>query len=315
MQRRVCLHEILDIFLLRDRLFRLPRARVRVALFSVEIQIFLPVFLLADAADDVRLRPDEIGLHHIDRAGGIRLLKRPHIWHGDQILVPDLLRRGQAEAVINGADAAAELVFKIDRIVNHLEVRMILPRPQRQIVLLPRGLQRLIARLVSEVIGKLRALGARNQMQNRVVAREHFLLGFAEVRQNLPELLVRDIRLVVKQRPVVDDQHVFLRHHLRALQRQFFLMQLVCDHKILKIQHRHAVAERADAEAGNQLRRRLRNRNHLPAVVLLELLENAADERRFACGGSAGQNNSCDALCHAAGSSPSINKLPILYHL
>lgn len=76
MQRRIGLHEILDIFLLRDRLFRLPRARVRVALFSVEIQIFLPVFLLADAADDVRLRPDEIGLHHIDRAGGIRLLKR-----------------------------------------------------------------------------------------------------------------------------------------------------------------------------------------------------------------------------------------------
>ena len=183
---------------------------------------------------------------------------------------------------------------------------MVLPRPQRQIVLLPRGLQRLIARLVSEVIGKLRALGARDQMQNRVVAREHLLLGFAEVRQNLPELLVRDIRLVVKQRPVVDDQHVFLRHHLRALQRQLFLMQLVCDHKILKIQHRHAVAERADAEAGNQLRRRLRNRNHLPAVVLLELLENAADERRFACGGSAGQNNSCDVLCHAAGSSPSI---------
>gem|GEM_PF-6283435 len=192
---------------------------------------------------------------------------------------------------------------------------MVLPRPQRQIVLLPRGLQRLIARLVSEVIGKLRALGARNQMQNRVVARKHLLLGFAEVRQNLPELLVRDIRLVVKQRPVVDDQYVFLRHHLRALERQLFLVQLVCDHKILKIQHRHAVAERADAEAGNQLRRRLRNRNHLPAVVLLELLENAADERRFACGGSAGQNNSCDALCHAAGSSPSINKLPILYHL
>ena len=229
--------------------------------------------------------------------------------------MPDLLRRGQAEAVINGADAAAQLIFKVDRIVNHPQIRMILPRPQRQIVLLPRGLQRLIARFIAKIVGKLRALGARNQMQNRVVAREHFLLGFAEVRQNLPELLVRDIRLVVKQRPVVDDQHVFLRHHLRALERQLFLMQLVCDHKILKIQHRHAVAERADAEARNQLRRRLRNRNHLPAVVLLELLENAADERRFACGGSAGQNNSCDALCHDAGSSPSINKLPILYHL
>ena len=58
MQRRVRLHEILDVFLLRDRLFRLPRARVRVALLGVEIQIFLPVFLLADAADDVRLRPE-----------------------------------------------------------------------------------------------------------------------------------------------------------------------------------------------------------------------------------------------------------------
>ena len=56
MQRRIGLHEILDVFFLRDRLFRLPRILVRVALFGVEIEIFLPVFLLADAADDVRLR-------------------------------------------------------------------------------------------------------------------------------------------------------------------------------------------------------------------------------------------------------------------
>ena len=56
MQRRVGLHEILDVFFLRDRLFRLPRVLVRVTLFGVEIEIFLPVFLLADAADDVRLR-------------------------------------------------------------------------------------------------------------------------------------------------------------------------------------------------------------------------------------------------------------------
>ena len=62
-------------------------------------------------------------------------------------------------------------------------------------------------------------------MQNRVVAREHFLLGFAEVRQNLPELLVRDIRLVVKQRPVVDDQYVFLRHHRRRAERKLLCIE------------------------------------------------------------------------------------------
>ena len=58
---------------------------------------------------------------------------------------------------------------------------------------------------------------------------------------------MRDINLIL--------ENIVYLELLRALQRQFFLMQLVCDHKILKIQHRHAVAERADAEARNQLRR------------------------------------------------------------
>ena len=181
---------------------------------------------------------------------------------------------------------------------------MRLPRPERQLVLFPCRLERLIARLVSEVIGKFRPLRAGHQMQNRVVSGEHLLLSLSEIGQNVPELLVRDIRLVVKQRPVVNDEHVLLRNHLSAFECQPFFMQLVADDKILKIQHRHTVSERADSEARDKLRCRLRDRDHLPAVVLLELLENAADERRFTGCGASGQDDSCDALCHSAGSSP-----------
>ena len=86
-------------------------------------------------------------------------------------------------------------------------------------------------------------------MQNRVVSGEHLLLGLSEIGQNVPELLVRDIRLVVKQRPIINDEHVFLRDHLGPLERKPFLVELVCDNKILKVQHRHTVSERADAKS------------------------------------------------------------------
>ena len=75
-------------------------------------------------------------------------------------------------------------------------------------------------------------------------------------------------------------------------------MELIVNDKILEIQHGDAVAERTDAEAGDEIRRRLRDGDDLPAVVLLEFLENAADERRFSGGGPSGQHDSCDTLCH-----------------
>ena len=46
-------------------------------------------------------------------------------------------------------DAPAELIFKVDGVIDHAEIRMRLPRPERQLVLFPCRLERLIARLVS----------------------------------------------------------------------------------------------------------------------------------------------------------------------
>lgn len=159
-QARVAFHEITDVFLFGDRLFRLPLAGAGRALFRVEIEIIPAVFLLADAADDVGVGAGQIGLHHVDAGGVIRLLERLERGQRDEILVPDLLLRGPAERFIDGAQAARDLVLKIDGIVDHVQIRVRTPCAQRQIVLFPRKLQRLVARLVAEIIGKLRALGA-----------------------------------------------------------------------------------------------------------------------------------------------------------
>ena len=90
---------------------------------------------------------------------------------------------------------------------------------------------------------------------------------------------------------------MLLRDLLRRLECELLLVQLVGNDKILKVQHRHAAAERLDAEAGDQLRRRLGDGNDFPSVVLLELLENAADKRRLACRRSAGQDDTRDLFC------------------
>ena len=66
------------------------------------------VFLLADAADDVGVGAGQIGLHHVDAGGVIRLLERLERGQRDEILVPDLLLRGPAERFIDGAQAARE---------------------------------------------------------------------------------------------------------------------------------------------------------------------------------------------------------------
>ena len=80
-------------------------------------------------------------------------------------------------------------------------------------------------------------------------------------------------------------------------------MQLILNDEILKVQHAHAVAEWLYAEAGYQIRGGFWYGNDAPAVLLLELLEDAADKRGLARGGAAGENYARDAFGH--GKSPS----------
>ena len=216
---------------------------------------------------------------------------------GDEILVPDLLLCRPADRGVDRAQTSSDLVFKIDGIVDHVDVGMRAPGAERQLVLLPRDLHRLIAGLVAEIVGKFRALGAGNEVEHGIVVRQRLLLRQAEVGKHLPELVVRDVGLVVEQRAVIQHDHALLGHHLGSLERQLFLVQLVGDDKILKIQHGHAAAEGLDAKAGDELRRRFGDGDDLPALVLLEFLEYPADERRLAGGRPAGQYDPRDLFC------------------
>ena len=137
-------------------------------------------------------------------------------------------------------------------------------------------------------------------MQHRVVAGEQLLLRLAEVGEHLAELLVGDVGLVVEDRAVVDDEHLFLRHGLGRLERQTLLVQLVLDDEVLELQHTHAAREGPDAEAGDQLGRGLGDDDDLPALFLCEFLEDAADQGRLARRGAAGENDARDLLFHGA---------------
>ena len=89
-----------------------------------------------------------------------------------------------------------------------------------------------------------------------------------------------------------------------ALEGETLFVQLILNDEILKVLHADAIAEGADAEAGDKLRRRFGYGDDLPAVLLPELLENAADERGFPCGGAAGENDAGDAFWHVRSSNP-----------
>ena len=73
-------------------------------------------------------------------------------------------------------------------------------------------------------------------------------------------------------------------------------MELVGNDKILKLLHADAVAEGLDPEAGDQVGSGFGNGDDLPAVILLELFENTAYKRGFACGGSAGEDDASNIL-------------------
>ena len=129
-----------------------------------------------------------------------------------------------ADDLIDGIQAAMDLILKIDGIVDHMQIGVAAPRAERAVVHFAGALHRLIPRLIAEIIGKFRALGAGDQMQDGIVVREDLGLRCAEACKDLTELLVRDIGLVVEERPIVDHKDVFLRHHLRGLEREALLV-------------------------------------------------------------------------------------------
>ena len=176
---------------------------------------------------------------------------------------------------------------------------MCAPRAQGAVVHFSRVLDRLRARVVGKVVGELRALGAGDEVEHQIVICKHALLGAAiKAGDDLREFLIRHIGLVVHQRAVVEDQNVLLGHELRRVERELFLVDLVGNDKILKREHRHTAAERLDAKAGDQLRRRFGDRDDAPAVLLLKFLQNAADKRGFARRGTAREDDLRNVLGH-----------------
>ena len=135
-------------------------------------------------------------------------------------------------------------------------------------------------------------------MEHRVIAGEYLLLGGAEMVQDIFELAVADVGFIVHDGPVVDYEHFFLRHHLGGFEGQALFVELVLDDEILELLHGDAVAEGADAEAGDQLGSGLGYGDDLPAVLGLELFKDPAYEGGFACGGAAGENDPGDFLYH-----------------
>ena len=212
--------------------------------------------------------------------------------------MPVLLWRFFTETFVDRAQAARHLVLEVDGVVDDVQIGVRAPGPDGFVVHLPRAFNGFVAHGVAEVVGELRALGAGDKMQHGVVAREDFLLRFAEGGEDGAELVVGDVGFVVEDGAVVEDEDVLLRHHRRRAQRELLFVELVGDDEILELQHRDTAAERADAEAGHQLGRRFGDGDDAPAIVLFEFLQDAAGERRFACGGAASQYDARDAFCH-----------------
>ena len=298
-QRQIALHQIADIFFFADGPLGDPALAVLAhALFGVEIQISVAVALLADAPLGQGVGGGEIGLHHLGGDGVVFLRQRLHLRHGDQVLALVRIRHLLAQDAVNGGDGAVDLVLKVHGVVDDLQRGVRAPGADGIVVDLAGALHGLIAGGVAVVVGKLRSLGAGDQVQYRVVARQHLFLGPAEVGQHAAEFLVGYVCLVVEQRAVIDDQHLFLRHGLGGAQGQPFLVQLILDHIVLEVQHAHTAREGADAKAGDQLGGSLGDGDDLPAVFLFEFLEDPADQRGFSGGGTACQNDACDLFRH-----------------
>ena len=133
-------------------------------------------------------------------------------------------------------------------------------------------------------------------MQHRIISGQHFFLSLAEIGQGLLKLLISNIGFVVQQGPIIDNQNLVIGDHLRRLQGQLFLVQLVFNDEILELLHAYAVGKRPDTEAGDQVRGGLRDGDHLPAVLRLKFFQNPADQCGFPGGGAACKHNFCNGF-------------------
>jgi len=299
-QRAVALHQVAYVGLFGDGLLGIPLGAVgHEVLLRIEIEVILAVLLLADAALDGGVGHGQVGLHHLQGQGVVAAAQRGHVRHLDQELA--LLDHGLrlAEYAVDFPKRPVDLFLEIHGVVDDAQVGVAAPGPEGAVVHLPGVLQRLRPGGVAQVVGELCALGAGDQVDHGVVARENAGLRAAvEAGDDLVELLVGDVGLVVHQRPVVDDEDVVLGHHLRGLQRQVLLVDLVRDDEVLEGEHAHAAAEGPDTEVGNQLGGRLRNGDDPPAVLLLKLVQDPADQRGLARGRAARQHDLRDFLGH-----------------
>ena len=226
------------------------------------------------------------------------------IRHADQILALLIHRLRLTDDPADLPQAALDLLLEIHCVVHDAKVRMGAPGAEGVVVELDGVSDVLGAGVVAEVIGKLRALGAGDEVDHSVVLGKHCLGGQTEVGDDVLKFRVGDIGLVVEQGAVIENQDVLLRDLLRGVERQLLLVELVGNDEILEIEHGHAVVKGLDAEAGDQLRGGFRDRDDLPAVLLLELLEHTADQGRFAGRRAAGQDDFDDFLLHEASAFP-----------
>ena len=89
------------------------------------------------------------------------------------------------------AQGALDFIVEICVVVDDAQIRVRAPRTQCAVVHLASEFDGFRARVVAEVIGKLRALGAGDEMEHHVVIGEHTLFGAAvKARDDLRELLV-----------------------------------------------------------------------------------------------------------------------------
>ena len=82
-------------------------------------------------------------------------------------------------------------------------------------------------------------------MQNGIISVHDLFRRFAIIGKRLFKLFLRDIGTVVKDRAVVYDKDFIFRYCFSASQGELLFVELVGNHKILKLFHAHASGERA----------------------------------------------------------------------
>ena len=268
-------------------------ARLVVEGMVVGLEIHHAVGLRA-AVDAQRhvLAGDKIGLDDVHFPHPGKALEPVHIRVGDQESALDLARLRLAEEGAHLGDEAAQLGIEVGGVVDDAQMRMGRPSRDQPVVEVGSLLDGLDAGLVVFGGVKLRqALRRGHQMKHRVIAREQLLLGAADLGQHLGVVLGRHIDLVVDRAAVADDEELVGLHRARGPLKQALLLQLQGHLHLLVVEIRAAGPGR-DA-AGDELRRRLRHKEHGIAELGKGVLD-PAHGGRFAAAGAAGDHDSAD---------------------